>query len=110
MKLLLTATILFLSGLTMQAQEQKNAKTDTTATKVTVEYVHVCNGTASKKYHRTANCRGLRNCSTSIEKLAKTQATAKGRTACAICYKKKPQATTYDYRPSNRDQRAVGSE
>lgn len=105
MKLLLTTTILFLCSLTVQAQEKK-AKTDTTATKATVAYVHICNGSASKKYHKTANCRGLRNCSTPIEKLTQTQATAKGRTACTICYKKKPQATTYDYRLSSREHMA----
>lgn len=44
--------------------------------------VYICNGPKSKKYHLTENCRGLKNCSTEIEKVSVEDAKKKGRTLC----------------------------
>lgn len=48
------------------------------------QYVYICNGKSSKKYHLTENCRGLGNCSTKIEKVTVDQAKQKGRTLCGF--------------------------
>lgn len=52
----------------------------------TTRYVYICNGPASKKYHKTKNCRGLTRCSTTTEKISQKEAIQKRRTACKICY------------------------
>ncbi|ATL46737.1 hypothetical protein COR50_05870 [Chitinophaga caeni] len=44
--------------------------------------VYICNGKYSKKYHLVEKCRGLRNCSTKIEKVSLGEAKDKGRTLC----------------------------
>ncbi len=50
-------------------------------------YVYICTGPKSERYHSTKDCRGLRNCSASIEKVTLTKAKELGRDACGICYK-----------------------
>lgn len=50
------------------------------------EYVYICNGPKSTKYHSKDNCRGLNNCSTKVTKISKEDAVKKGRIACKICY------------------------
>lgn len=70
-----------------QKAQQKTTQDSTMKTQKKVEYVYICNGPSSKKYHKTSNCRGLSNCSTAKQKLSKADAMNKGRTACKICYK-----------------------
>ena len=81
MKKLLVLLLLSFFCLSFVDSEKKETK------KTTVEYVYICNGPSSKKYHKTENCRGLTNCSTKKEKIDKNSAIKKGRTACKICYK-----------------------
>lgn len=70
-----------------QTTKQQTTQVSTKKTQQNVEYVYICNGPSSKKYHKTSNCRGLSNCSTAKQKLSKADAVKKGRTACKICYK-----------------------
>lgn len=51
------------------------------------EYVYICTGPKSVRYHNKKDCRGLNRCSGKIEKISKADAVKKGRTACKICYK-----------------------
>lgn len=44
--------------------------------------VYICNGPESKKYHFKEDCRGLKSCSTKIEKTTLKEAKEKGRTLC----------------------------
>jgi hypothetical protein len=47
--------------------------------------VYVCNGPKSEKYHYSKTCRGLRNCSTDIEKVSLKKATQElKRTLCGF--------------------------
>jgi hypothetical protein len=47
-----------------------------------VSNVYICKGPESKKYHYTANCRGLSRCSTDIYKVTLAEAKEIGRTLC----------------------------
>jgi hypothetical protein len=49
--------------------------------------VYICTGPQSKKYHKTKTCRGLRNCSKTIEKKKVSEAKKLGRDKCKMCYK-----------------------
>ena len=50
------------------------------------EEVYICMGPKSACYHKTPNCRGLRNCSTSIKKVTLKEAKeVHHRRACGIC-------------------------
>lgn len=51
------------------------------------EEVYVCTGGSSKKYHSSADCKGLRSCGGNIEKVYLEFAEEKGRTPCKMCYK-----------------------
>lgn len=51
-------------------------------------YVYVCQGPQSHKYHKTKKCKGLCKCSTELKKLDRDEAKRAGYTACKICYKK----------------------
>ena len=44
--------------------------------------VYICKGKYSKKYHLTAGCRGLSNCSTQVHKVTFEEARKLGRTLC----------------------------
>ena len=46
--------------------------------------VYLCNGGYSKKYHYKEDCRGLKRCSTKIEKTTLAKAKEKGRTLCGF--------------------------
>lgn len=48
--------------------------------------VYICNGPYSKRYHKTENCKGLYNCSSSIEETTIEKAKDRGRTPCDYCY------------------------
>lgn len=48
----------------------------------TSNFVYICNGRGSQKYHFSQNCRGLNNCSTKLEKLPISEARSRGRTLC----------------------------
>jgi hypothetical protein len=48
--------------------------------------VYICKGPASKRYHETPNCQGLRSCSTKIYEVTISDAKNIGRTACGYCY------------------------
>ena len=52
-------------------------------------YVYICTGKSSKRYHKTDRCKGLDNCKGTVKKVTLSQAEDKGRTPCKICYKKK---------------------
>lgn len=49
--------------------------------------VYICNGPKSVAYHLTSRCRGLNNCSTSIQAVSESTAINKGRRLCRICGK-----------------------
>lgn len=53
---------------------------------VSENYVYVCTGPPSKKYHSSKDCNGLRNCSAEIKKVTLSKAKSMKRTACKICY------------------------
>ncbi len=44
--------------------------------------VYICKGPESKRYHFSANCRGLSNCSTRIYEVPLEEAEGLGRTIC----------------------------
>ena len=48
--------------------------------------VYICNGPYAKKYHKTSDCKGLYNCSASIDKVSLEEAKNKGKTSCDYCY------------------------
>lgn len=50
------------------------------------EYVYICTGPYSKKYHKTDNCQWLDNCSEDIERVTVEEAEVMGRTPCKGCY------------------------
>ncbi len=45
--------------------------------------VYICGSGKGKKYHLTAHCRGLSNCSAKAVKTTLKQATREGKTRCA---------------------------
>jgi len=49
--------------------------------------VYICTGPMSKRYHRSASCRGLKNCSEKVIKVDVKKAKDMGRTPCGYCYK-----------------------
>lgn len=49
--------------------------------------VYVCTGPMSKRYHKFASCRGLKNCSEKVIKVDIQKAKSMGRTPCGYCYK-----------------------
>ena len=49
---------------------------------VASNYVYICKGSSSYAYHYNPNCRGLRKCSTSLEKIILEEAKSKGRKLC----------------------------
>lgn len=46
--------------------------------------VYICKGNSSKVYHKTENCRGLKFCSSNIEKISEESAIKLGRRKCKI--------------------------
>lgn len=48
--------------------------------------VYICNGSSSKRYHATDECRGLCNCRGGVKAVTLSQAEKMGRTPCQICY------------------------
>jgi hypothetical protein len=46
--------------------------------------VYICIGPKSTKYHLKEDCRGLKNCSTKVEKVTLKDAQDKGRTLCGF--------------------------
>ncbi|MFI5161221.1 MAG: hypothetical protein ACHQHN_08080 [Sphingobacteriales bacterium] len=65
MKILLMLLVLF-SGITCR---------DTTT-------VYICDSRGAKRYHLTANCRGLSNCSHRIIRMTMDEAKKRGKTLC----------------------------
>lgn len=53
----------------------------------TSDSVYVCTGPQSRRYHKSASCKGLRNCSRKIKKISLEQAKMLHKTPCHICYK-----------------------
>ncbi|WDF67674.1 hypothetical protein PQ465_15340 [Sphingobacterium oryzagri] len=51
--------------------------------KVKSDTVYICGSGKGKKYHLTAHCRGLSNCSAKAVKTTLKQATREGKTRCA---------------------------
>jgi hypothetical protein len=49
--------------------------------------VYICKGGSSKVYHKSENCRGLKFCSTNVEKLTEDAAIKLGRRKCKIEFK-----------------------
>lgn len=56
-------------------------------TETSIDNVYICTGSSSKKYHKTAKCRGLDACKKTIKKISISEAEEKGRTPCKKCYK-----------------------
>ena len=52
------------------------------ANNVTSKYVYICKGSNSYAYHYNPNWRGLRKCSTSLEKITLEEAKSRGRKLC----------------------------
>ena len=50
------------------------------------EYVYICTGPSSKRYHKTERCKGLRKCADDVIRISKSQAINQGKTPCKICY------------------------
>lgn len=50
--------------------------------------VYICTGASSKRYHKTRNCNGLRNCGGQIKEVTLEHAREIGRTPCKVCYGK----------------------
>lgn len=48
--------------------------------------VYICTGPQSEAYHKSDDCKGLRRCSGTIEKISKEDAKFIGRRACRFCY------------------------
>lgn len=67
-----------------------NAKESTGSAYNSVEYstqkVYVCTGPKSKRYHRSAHCRGLKKCSRDVKKVSWEEAKKMGRTPCGYCF------------------------
>ena len=59
---------------------------DDYAVEVSFQSVYYCTGPQARKYHRKANCRGLKKCSCRIVKCSKAEAQKKGFSPCRICY------------------------
>lgn len=68
-KLILIFTILLVSVIAYSSNVASN-------------YVYICKGSSSYAYHYNPNCRGLRKCSTSLEKITLEEAKSKGRKLC----------------------------
>jgi len=49
------------------------------------ELVYICTGRLSKAYHITKDCRGLKNCSSDLEKVKKIEADEMNRHLCGFC-------------------------
>lgn len=47
-----------------------------------IQYVYICKGPHSLRYHHSANCRGLKHCSTELTKLSIEDAKRMGRNLC----------------------------
>ncbi len=54
---------------------------------VASDSVYVCTGPHARRYHKSASCKGLRNCSREIKKISLEQAKKLHKTPCHICYK-----------------------
>ena len=81
----LTATILLTAVFMCMPAESMHSRLHTKS--VQEHYVYICTGPKSYRYHSNSDCRGLNNCSASIEKVTLAKAKAMKRTACKICYK-----------------------
>ena len=46
--------------------------------------VYICNGGSSKVYHKSESCRGLKFCSTKVEKVSEEDAIKLGRRKCKL--------------------------
>lgn len=53
----------------------------------TSDGVYICTGPQSRRYHKSASCKGLRNCSREIKKVSLEQAKSMHKTPCHICYR-----------------------
>lgn len=73
--------ILFLLLMMMSPLADNNKVDSTQAT------VYICTGPQSKRYHKTARCRGLNSCSEDIKAVSLDYARSIGRTPCGWCYK-----------------------
>lgn len=74
--LLVTITLVACGGSKGKGKEKEEANSN---------IVYICNGSYATKYHNNENCRGLRNCSGSIEEITIEEAEDMGRTPCKIC-------------------------
>ena len=53
-----------------------------------VTYVYICMGPQAECYHKSTECRGIKNCSKTIKKVTLNEATDKyNRRPCGYCYK-----------------------
>ncbi|WP_288897521.1 hypothetical protein [uncultured Capnocytophaga sp.] len=70
LKIIFLAIVLFVSMIACSSYE------------VSSGYVYICKGTNSYAYHYNPHCRGLKRCTTSLEKITEKEARAKGRKLC----------------------------
>jgi hypothetical protein len=83
MKRILTLSIISLMTASLYAgvyfkEHQTNASAETT--------VLVCNSTGAYAYHKY-ECGGLKRCKATVSEITLSEAKAKRRKACGICYK-----------------------
>ena len=50
-------------------------------------YVYICTGKTAYAYHKTDDCRGLKNCKGEIKTVTLAQAQQLNRKPCGYCYK-----------------------
>jgi hypothetical protein len=48
--------------------------------------VYICKGGSSKVYHKSEKCRGLKFCSTNVDKVSENDAIKLGRRKCKLEY------------------------
>jgi hypothetical protein len=49
--------------------------------------VYICTGPHARRYHKSATCKGLRNCSCEIKQVSLEKAKKMHKTPCHICCK-----------------------
>lgn len=59
---------------------------ETSSYKADDNFVFICTGEESRKYHSRLECKGLLKCTGDIEEIPKDEAEGMGRTPCKICY------------------------
>jgi len=74
-------------------------------TSATKKNVFICTGSASKTYHATDSCKGLKSCTADIKVITLNEAKKLKRKPCKLCYPKKKDSklTINDQTPASDD-------